>query len=209
VIFPPLTPNGFVMIWMQSKSGGVVDLANPRAADVNFLDVAHALSHINRFAGHSEKPVSVALHTLIVFDAADERDRAYALLRDAHEAYIGDIIEPTARALADVARSFHDAPCVIKAIEALKTRHDKAICEAAGIPSPSPETRQRIRRADLIALQTERRDFLGLGHRSWGAEIELHKPLRKHYRFRAPPDVADELYARFKKYLPGLGAHAA
>jgi hypothetical protein len=195
------------MISMQSKNGRVIDLVHPRAADVDFEEIAHALSHINRYAGHAEKPASAALHALILFDAAEERDRAYALLRDAHRAYLGDGFEPAALALADVAGGLGGAACVATAIAVLKDRHHAAICEAAGVPSPSPEARERIERADLVALRTERRDFLGGSARSIGAEIG-RQPLRKRYRFRAPPDLADELYARFKQYLPALGARA-
>lgn len=197
------------MISMQSKNGRVIDLVHPRAADVDFEEIAHALSHINRYAGHAEKPASAALHALILFDAAEERDRAYALLRDAHRAYLGDGFEPAARALAEVAGGLGAEACVAKAIAVLKARHQAAICEAAGVPLPPQETRERIERADLVALRTERRDFLGCCGRSLGEAIERGQPLRKRYRFRAPPDLADELYAKFKQYLPALGALGA
>jgi hypothetical protein len=197
------------MVSMQSRNGRVIDLVCPRAADVDFKEIAHALSHINCYAGHAEKPASAALHALILFDAAEERDRAYALLRDAHRAYLGDGFEPAALALAEVAGGVGAKACVTKAIAALKARHHAAICEAAGVPLPSQEARERIERADLIALQTERRDFLGCGGRSSREAIERSQPLRKRYRFRAPPDLADELYAKFKQYLPALASRAA
>jgi hypothetical protein len=194
------------MIWMQSRSGRAIDMIRPRVEDICFREIADALSHLNRYAGHSEKPVSAALHTLILFDAAEERDRAYALLHDAHAAYIGEVTTPAAEAIAEIAAERFAATAVMNAIEALRKAHDAAIFAAAGVPEPSAETRKRIRLAGRVATQTERRDFLAPSRKPWRAEIERAAPLRKRYRFRAPPDVADELYARFKQYLPALAA---
>jgi len=39
-------------------------------------------------------------------------------------------------------------------------------------------------------------------------DIEGLTPLRKVYRLRAAPDVADELFARFQTYLPALARRA-
>ena len=198
-------------IWSQTLRGRAFDLLDPTPEMVDFCEIAEVLSKLHRYAGNSEKPVSVGLHTLICLDAAAPEDRAHVLLHDAHEAFIGDITTPTARALAAIvgdtlahSNAFNPRAMFAHALASLKGRIDAAIYIAAGIPVPTILQRGRIRRADLIALRTERRDFLALPPRPWAQEIEALPPLPKKYRPRPAPDVADELYAQFQTHLPTL-----
>lgn len=196
--------------WAQTRNGRTVDLLRPKPKDIDFRAIADALAQINRHAGNAEKPVSAAMHTLILFDAAEEQDKAHALLYDAHAAHIGDIAAPTAEALDMIARIHGDqSETVYQAIRRLQALHDAAIHAAAGLAPPNPDRRAYIRRAGIVALSTERRDFLGRCSRAWAPEIEAAPPLRKIYRFRSAPDVADELYAKFRQFLPALRCRAA
>jgi hypothetical protein len=204
------------MIWSQTLRGRAFDLINPDARHVDFAEIADTLAFLRRYAGAAEKPVSVAQHTLIVFDAAQPEDRAHVLLHDAHEAYIGDIITPTAQALAAIVedllqprRTINGRALFLTALASLKTRIDGAIYHAAGLAPPGEDQRARIRRADLIALRTERRDFLAKPPKPWEPEIEALAPLSKKYRLRAAPDVADELLQKFNTYLPALRSNRA
>lgn len=200
------------MIWMQTLRGKAFDLLEPHPAMVDFKEIADQLSTIHRYAGAAEKPVSVARHTLIAFDAAQPQDRAAMLLHDAHEAFIGDIPTPAAHALAALIgeRSGAKAAEAFKdGLDALKLWLDDAIFTAAGVALPSPEQRLRMRRADLMALRTERRDFLAKPPQAWAPEIEALAPLPKKYKLRPAPDLADELFEKFKTYLPALRQSAA
>lgn len=202
--------NALCKPWAQTRNGRPVDLLQPTPAMVDFRAIADTLAQLNRYAGNAEKPVSVALHTLIVFDAAEEQDKAHALLHDAHEAHIGDITTPAAQALGAIARLYGDeGNTVYWAITRLKALHDTAIFAAAGLSSPDVKRSARIRRADIAALNTERRDFVGPCARAFAPEIEAIPPLRKTYRLRPAPDVADELYAKFCQFLPALKRRAA
>lgn len=75
---------------------------DPRPEDVHLEDIAHALACINRYGGHARQPISVARHSLLVLEhlaAGSARDiggtlRLAALLHDAHEAYLGDMVRP-------------------------------------------------------------------------------------------------------------------
>jgi hypothetical protein len=97
---------------MVTQSGRHVDLLNPRPEDIVLEDIVIALARTRRFAGHA--PITVAQHSLDVRDdlfamekvplrvlpsVARARVSLYALLHDAHEAYLGDITQPCARAL--------------------------------------------------------------------------------------------------------------
>jgi 5'-deoxynucleotidase YfbR-like HD superfamily hydrolase len=202
------------MIWTQTLKGKAFDLLNPDPKQVDFKEIAEQLARINRYAGGSEKPISVAQHTLIAMDAAAPGDRAAVALHDAHEAYIGDLPNPAIQALyasIDEVYGAEAASAMKSSLGYLKDRLDAAIFTAAALPLPALVEGQakRIRHADLVALVTERRDFLAAKPRPWAPEIEAVKPLPKKYRFKSHLDVADELYAAFKTYLPALRQNAA
>jgi len=89
------------MSWMQTYSCKRFDPICPRAEDIDIRDIAHALSQICRFGGHCREFYSVAQHCVHVaeivaaYDKAPSDDlRAWALLHDAAEAYVGDIVRP-------------------------------------------------------------------------------------------------------------------
>ena len=200
------------MIWVQTRRGKALDLLNPDPLMIDFAEIAETLAHLPRYAGNFEKPITVAEHTLIVFDASAPEDRPAALLHDAHEAFIGDIVTPTAKALEHLAghlRGPAAAAAVGDAIRALKLRLDVAVAIAAGLDLPNEAQRKRLLAADLRALQTERRDFLARSPRPWAASVEAHLPLPKTYRLRPPMEVARDLHRHFKQYLPALNRRAA
>ena len=75
--------------------------------EIDIMDIAHALSHVNRFTGHTTHPYSVAAHSIFVADIVDhlygfnpERMLA-ALMHDASEAYLADIASPIKHLLPD------------------------------------------------------------------------------------------------------------
>ena len=198
------------VIWSQSRFGRVIDMVEPRAADVDFHEMALTLAHLPRFNACSEKPISVAQHLLIAALAAPVDLRPWVLLHDAHEAVIGDIITPTGMALDAIYQSLSLAgrpgdlfrPSAM--IAELKRRHDVAIHAAAGLPMPTPEQRAAIHDADRRALVTERRDFLARPPLSWGTAIENTPPLTQRFRLRPPLEVADALLAAWCETLPAL-----
>lgn len=79
--------------WIMTFSGKKINPLNMCAADVSIMDIAHALSCTNRFAGHALKPISVAQHSWYVSKlcSGDEMSAKQALLHDGSEAYIGDV----------------------------------------------------------------------------------------------------------------------
>lgn len=91
-------------------SGNLVDLTAPKAADIQLVDIAHALSQCNRWHGATRRPYSVAAHCLAVagwvkgacegreFGASYTRQLTLAaLLHDATEAYVIDLPAPIKR----------------------------------------------------------------------------------------------------------------
>lgn len=85
--------------WIQTYSGKKFDLVNPTEDMIDIESIAHALSLINRFIGHTPKPYSVAAHSLLVCDLLTDNDKLAGLLHDASEAYMGDVSSPLKKLL--------------------------------------------------------------------------------------------------------------
>jgi len=140
------------MFCIQTYSRKQFDLLNPRAEDICIEDIAHALSNLCRFTGHTSEFYSVAQHSVIMGDQAlNRRDRILMLLHDAHEAYLGDISGPLTIALEYLGA---DLP-------KLKKRYDRVIFEAFGYGTPTNKEYEHIRFMDNRMLLTERRDLMG------------------------------------------------
>jgi hypothetical protein len=78
-----------------TASGRLVDLAHPDPASICVEDIAHALSHLCRYAGATSEFYSVAQHSVLVsLHPAVQGYELEALLHDAAEAYTGDLTVP-------------------------------------------------------------------------------------------------------------------
>lgn len=87
-------------------SGKEVSILNPDPGTIDIKDIAHALSHINRFTGHTAVPYTVAEHSLRVSSYLKAQGYTPAsqlagLLHDASEAYLGDVSTPLKQLLPD------------------------------------------------------------------------------------------------------------
>lgn len=83
---------------MQTYTGEMFDVFNPNKDQIQMRDISHALSMLCRYGGHSRNFYSVAEHCFLMaeyFVDRKEYDLARAaLLHDATEAYMGDVIRP-------------------------------------------------------------------------------------------------------------------
>ncbi|HVL72777.1 MAG TPA: hypothetical protein VM434_12960 [Beijerinckiaceae bacterium] len=199
------------MTWLPSRSGRPIELLAPRVDEVDFAELAHALAHLNRSSGNPPVPVSVGLHTLVGCDLAPEALRPWWLLHDAHEARTGEVTSPAKEALAAIARELageRGAGFLAEVRHEFEARHDAAIHAAAGLPLPTDAQKSALKRIDLAALATERRDFYGPQQRAWCIDAAGIAPGKRVWRWRAPDKVADELLALFRAYLPALAGAA-
>lgn len=89
--------------WQRMLSGRRLDLLDPSPLDVELSDIAHGLARVARWNGQTkgDYTFSVAQHSLLVMGIfstlnakADDQARLYALLHDAPEYVMGDIISP-------------------------------------------------------------------------------------------------------------------
>lgn len=79
---------------LKTYTGKFVNVFDLRDIDISLVDIAHALSNICRFGGHSSQFLSVAEHSVRVSRACSEDNKLKGLLHDASEAYLMDIPRP-------------------------------------------------------------------------------------------------------------------
>jgi 5'-deoxynucleotidase YfbR-like HD superfamily hydrolase len=166
--------------WMQTISGKVVDFDDIRPEAFEIWDIAHALSRINRFLGHTHEPYTVAEHSVRVAELVlswhpgNHELALRALLHDAAEAYVGDTTSPVK---AFIRRQTY-------ALDVLEARLERAILERFGLrhlrsepPLALTEAEgiaEIIKKADLVVLSTEHRDHVPPGERDWRLAYPPH-----------------------------------
>ncbi len=136
--------------WITTASGRAFDLANPDPFQVTAEDIAAHLSKMCRFTCACEPFYSVAQHSCIVASLVPDRLRLAGLLHDASEAYTGDWSSPMKALVRELAPGLLEQihmnieRMVEERFDLHLTREDHAI----------------IKRADLIAMATEKRDLM-------------------------------------------------
>lgn len=131
-------------MYIQTRSGRHFVFSNPQPSMVTLDDVAHALSLINRFSGHTVYGYSVAQHSVMVSRYLERMGEPLqvqfaGLLHDAHEAYFGDISAPLKAFLK---------------LGDLEDRIQAVVARAFGLTLEALHDR-RIKLADLTALAVE------------------------------------------------------
>ncbi len=144
--------------WQRMLSGRRLDLLDPTPVDIEIEDIAHGLAFVARWNGQTrgDFPYSVAEHSILVEDIhgrlAPEspiRWKLAALLHDAPEYVIGDMISPVKAAVGP-------------GYGELDARLAAAIHLRFGLPAMLPKTvKARIKRADRISAWLEATQLAG------------------------------------------------
>lgn len=87
--------------WIETFTGRRFYFLHPSPEDICIEDIAHALSMICRFTGHTTNFYSVAQHSLLVSRWVSKNYALVGLMHDAQEAYLGDISHPLKKILPD------------------------------------------------------------------------------------------------------------
>lgn len=132
-----------------TRSGRVIDVLNPRTEDIDIDDIAHALSNLCRWCGHSSSFYSVAQHSVLVSQYVPHEDALWGLLHDAAEAYLMDIPSPIKGLLPDYAQ--------------LEAKMQAAIVTNYGLSADCPAS---VTSVDLCLRATEAIE-LGLHPQMW------------------------------------------
>jgi hypothetical protein len=96
-----LQNNDTTLPYMTLYSGRHFTHTNPVADQIDIEDIAHALSMLCRYGGHTRRFYSVAEHCCYVSDYCSYDIRLWGLLHDASEAYLVDIPRPIKNLLSN------------------------------------------------------------------------------------------------------------
>ena len=137
--------------WQRMLSGRRLDLLDPSPLDVELSDIAHGLARVARWNGQTsgDHAFSVAQHCLVVefifrhFNEATPGDCLMALLHDAPEYVIGDMISPFKAVVGG-------------GYKTVEKRLEAAVHLRFGLPPhASRELKDKIKKADTIAAYFE------------------------------------------------------
>ncbi len=182
--------------WQRMLSGRRLDLLDPSPLDIEVEDIAHGLAFVARWNGQTlgDWPYSVAEHSLLVeeiFARANPgiaaRWRLAALLHDAPEYVIGDMISPVKAAVGPD-------------YKAMDERLAAAVHIRFGIPVDLPAPiRKEIKRADKVSAWLEAVQIAGFTRAEAGRLFGVPDPALARgltIKLRAPVEARAEFVAR-------------
>lgn len=178
--------------WQRMLSGRRLDLLDPSPLDVEIEDIAHGLARVARWNGQTtgDWPFSVAQHSLLVEalvrlikPETPAADLLAALLHDAPEYVVGDMISPFKAVIGDDYKS-------------VEKRLMTAIHLRFGLPAETSEPLSKlIKKADHASAYIEATGVAGFSkteaRRFFGA------PPAGFERFDPTPLPTDEAKQRF------------
>jgi uncharacterized protein len=155
-------------------------------------DIARALSNQCRFFGHVKDFYSVAQHSVhvaawVAHHGGTRAEQIWALLHDASEAYLGDLVTPL------------KASAYGRAYLKAEKRIQRQICRALGLPTKMPEI---VKRGDAVLLATEVRSLKFNNPIHWARLTEA--PWEGAILLPMVPNEAEQAFLRTFKILTAV-----
>lgn len=170
------------MSTMMTITGRLFDPLELQVEDVDIEDIAHGLAFTCRYGGHVSRFYSVAEHCVLMSHWVAPEHALGALLHDASEAYLGDIIRPLKDGLPDYREVEFRAEWVIAQRFGLEVPLHPSIKEAD----------TRIIADERQALVPHQADFpssrvpLGVKIKAWGPSLAKEMYLLRYYELTRP-----------------------
>lgn len=190
--------------WQRMLSGRRLDLLDPTPMDIEIEDIAHGLAFVARWNGQTlgDFPYSVAEHSLLVeeiFARANPgigpRWRLAALLHDAPEYVLGDMISPVKAAIGT-------------GYGELDARLSAAVHLRFGLPTVLPAPiKKAIKAADTVSARLEAEQIAGFSEAEADRIFGKSDPILVRglaIRLRPPSEVRAEFTARHAALLSAL-----
>ncbi|WP_422030889.1 HD domain-containing protein [Roseovarius sp.] len=186
-------------------SGRRLDLLDPTPVDIEIEDIAHGLSFVARWNGQTlgDFAYSVAEHSLLVerlyarlAPSAPAKWRLAALLHDAPEYVIGDMISPVKAAVGP-------------GYDELDKRLAAAVHLRFGLPAAIPVTvKKQIKKADKISAWMEATQIAGFSEPEANRFFGKPDPAMTdglHIHLRPPTETRAAYTARHAELLREMG----
>ncbi len=197
-------PKTATRAWQRMLSGRRLDLLDPSPLDIEIADIAHGLARVARWNGqtHGAPIFSVAQHTLLVeavmrehTPRVDIRVRLAALLHDAPEYVIGDMISPFKAVIGG-------------SYKAVEKRLLSAIHIRFGLqPALPADIEQQIKDADMGAAYLEATHLAGFSEpeakRLFGSDPGLPEAMIDDYLTPWPASEAENRFLGLFQSLCG------
>lgn len=190
--------------WQRMLSGRRLDLLDPTPMDIEIEDIAHGLAFVARWNGQTKGdwPYSVAEHSLLVeqiFSAQNPKApvkwQLAALLHDAPEYVIGDMISPVKAAVGPDYKDLDD-------------RLTSAIHLRFGLPAKIPATvKKQIKKADMISAWMEATQIAGFTEREADklfGKVDRALVAKFTIHLRPPVDVRSDYTNRHTKLMEAI-----
>ena len=190
--------------WQRMLSGRILDLLDPTPMDIEIEDIAHGLAFVARWNGQTrgDFAYSVAEHSLLVEEIfgrlnpdAPVKWRLAALLHDAPEYVIGDMISPVKAAVGP-------------GYGLLDERLTAAVHLRFGLPSViPPPVKKQIKQADKISAWLEATQIAGFTKGEADKFFGTPDPILARgltIRLRPPLEVRADYTARHYALLKAL-----
>jgi 5'-deoxynucleotidase YfbR-like HD superfamily hydrolase len=185
-------------------SGRRLDLLDPTPVDIEVEDIAHGLAFVARWNGQTfgDWPYSVAEHSLLVEQIftrqnpkTEPRWQLAALLHDAPEYVLGDMISPVKAAVGE-------------GYGELDARLVAAVHIRFGLPAALPvKIKRAIKKADIISARLEAEQIAGFSKteadRIFG-KIDVDMAAEYEIRLRPPSEVRRDYTQRHANLLANL-----
>jgi hypothetical protein len=169
---------------IQLFSGNSFYFNDPKNSCFDITDIAHALSNICRYTGHTRVFYSVAQHSIAVSLIVPPEHALAGLLHDAAEAFIGDVSRPLKNLLPDY--------------RIIEDRVERAVLMRYGLNELPP----CVKEADIVMLlATEQRDLM---HPADWALLDGIEPLM-HIIVPIDPPTAEFMFLQRFFELTGRG----
>ena len=191
--------------WQRMLSGRRLDLLDPTPMDIEIEDIAHGLAFVARWNGQTQGDFaySVAEHSLLVealfariVPATEPKWKLAALLHDAPEYVIGDMISPVKNAVGP-------------GYEDLDERLTAAIHIRFGLPAKTPPLiKKQIKKADRLSAWLEATQIAGFSVAESDKLFGKPDPALLEglsISLRPPVEVREGFTARHKTLLAEIG----
>lgn len=169
------------MSWMQTFNGTPFYPLDPNPDDIHIESVAHSLSMLCRYNGHCIRFYSVAEHSVLMSHTVDPENARWALMHDAVEAYLGDMVRPVKYKMPE--------------FMAIEDNLDVVIAGKFRLGWPMPA---QVKEHDTRIVVDEREQNMAPAHLPWEL-LDGCKPLGVTIQCWSPDRAEAEFMSRYRQ----------